>query len=69
MKKEEVEKLIIELNNENNLDVSPEKIIDQLKIFKNGIPFVKLIKACELNDGIKTIQNNKQKELINLFSK
>ena len=67
MTKEEVEQLIIELNNENNLDVSPEKIIDQLKIFKNGIPFVKLIKACELNDGIKTIQNNKQKELIDLF--
>jgi hypothetical protein len=67
MTKEEVEQLKHKLKNEYNLDVSPDKIIDQLKIFKNGIPFVKLIKACVLNDGVKTIQSNKQKELIDLF--
>ena len=67
MTKEEVEQLKHKLKNEDNLDVSPDKIIDQLKIFKNGIPFVKLIKPCVLNDGVKTIQSNKQKELIDLF--
>ena len=67
MKKEEILQLKSELKNESDLDISPEEIIEQLKIFEDGIPFVKLVKACKINRGIKIIPDEKQKQLIDLF--
>jgi hypothetical protein len=67
MKKEEILQLKSELKNESDLDISPEEIIEQLKIFEDGIPFVKLVKACKINRGIKIIPDEKQKQLMDLF--
>ena len=67
MKKEEILHLKSELNNESGLDISSEEIIEQLKIFEDGIPFVKLANVCKINNGIKLIPDEKQKKLIDLF--
>ena len=67
MKKEEILQLKSELKTETKLDISPEEIIEQLKIFEEGIPFVKLVKACKINNGIKLIPDEKQKQLMDLF--
>lgn len=67
MKKEELLHLNSELMSESDLDISPEEIIEQLKIFEDGIPFIKLVKACKINDGIKLIPDDKQKQLMDLF--
>ena len=67
MTKAELESLKIDLEKENNLDISPDKIIEQVKAFEKGIPFVKLVKACKINDGIKVIPHEEQKILIELF--
>ena len=67
MKKEELLHLKSELMSESDLDISPEEIIEQLKIFEDGIPFIKLVKACKINDGIKLIPDDKQKQLMDLF--
>ena len=67
MTNKEIEQLKDELKKETNLDINPEKIIEQLKRFESGIPFVKLTKPCKIHDGIKLIQNEKQKQLIDLF--
>jgi len=67
MKKEEILQLKLELKNESDLDINPEEIIEQLKIFEVGIPFVKLVKACKINNGIKLIPDETQKQLMDLF--
>lgn len=67
MKKEEILQLKLELKKEPDLDISPEEIIKQLKVFEEGIPFVKLVKACKINSGIKLIPDEKQKQLMDSF--
>ncbi|NNJ53894.1 MAG: DUF4301 family protein [Ignavibacteriaceae bacterium] len=67
MTKAELEHLKNVLKKENNLDINPQKIIEQIETFEKSIPFVKLVKACKINDGIKIISIEKQKELTDLF--
>ncbi len=67
MTKEEFLKLKEELQEESNLNIEPEVIIEQIKRFQRGIPFVKLAKPCKIGDGIKVIGEDEQQELINSF--
>ena len=45
-----------------------EKIIEQIAIFKKGIPFVNLDRAALIGDGLKRIPNSEYKELFELFT-
>ncbi|MGB5531213.1 MAG: DUF4301 family protein [Ignavibacteriaceae bacterium] len=67
MNKEDRQELEKELNNEENLSLPIETIIDQIEIFKKGIPYLKLVKPCLIGDGIKVIPEDEQKKYISLF--
>lgn len=44
-----------------------EKIYDQLKTFSDGIPFVDVLNAASINNGIESISNDDQKKLIEFY--
>ena len=67
MKKEEILLLKNELSKDTGLDISPEKIVEQLKLFEEGVPFLKLVKACKINDGIKHIPEEDKSQLMEYF--
>jgi hypothetical protein len=67
MNAEEIVQLKDELEQEANLDITPDRIIEQIKTFESGIPFIKLVKASKIGDGIKLIPENKQQRYIDLF--
>ena len=48
--------------------LSPDEIIAQIKIFKKGIPYLKLVNPCTIGDGIKVIPEASQKEFNEFFS-
>ncbi|MEX0275179.1 MAG: DUF4301 family protein [Flavobacteriaceae bacterium] len=47
--------------------ISKEKVLDQIDIFKEGIPFVKLNKAAVVGDGILRFSEGEERELIGDF--
>lgn len=47
--------------------ISKEKVIRQIETFKEGIPFVKLVKAAVVGNGILRFSEKEQKELIQYF--
>ena len=47
--------------------LTEKEIIRQLLIFKNGIPFLKVVAAASANNGIQILSENKQQELATLF--
>jgi len=53
MTEKEFDTLKNELIAEVELPISAEKIIEQIKIFEKGIPFLKLSKPCTIGDGVK----------------
>jgi hypothetical protein len=67
MNKEERQGLKNELLNKENLHLPIETIINQIEIFERGIPYLKLLKPCLINDGIKVIPEGEKKDYINLF--
>lgn len=67
MKETEKRELEKELRKEENLPIPVEKIVEQIEIFENGIPYIKLYKPCLVGNGIKVIPDDKQQEFINLF--
>jgi hypothetical protein len=67
MEKKELTKLRNELLEEKNLDLPVKKIIEQIEIFRNGIPYLKLVKPCTIADGIKVISENEHNSYISLF--
>lgn len=44
-----------------------EKIYYQLKTFSDGIPFVDILNAASINNGIESISNDDQKKLIEFY--
>ncbi|MEJ2105006.1 MAG: DUF4301 family protein [Ignavibacteriaceae bacterium] len=68
MKETEKRELEKELRKEKNLPIPVEKILEQIEIFKIGIPYIKLYKPCLVGEGIKVISDDKQQEYINLFT-
>lgn len=68
MKKEELLELENELKDEDDLTLPVETILEQIKIFERGTPYLKLAKPCTLEDGINRISENDKSEFINVFS-
>ena len=67
MDKKEIQELENRLLNEKNLDLPIEIIINQIEVFKKGIPYLKLVKPCIIGDGIKVIPGDEQEGYIKLF--
>lgn len=51
----------------DDLGITSEQVLNQLRIFKEGIPFANLIKPCRIKDGIIKIDSIKNDELISLY--
>ena len=68
MNNKEFEELKKELLAEIGLLLSPDEIVEQIKIFEKGIPFLKLIKPCKIGNGVIVIPEADQEEYINIFS-
>jgi hypothetical protein len=68
MNNKEFEVLKKELSVETELLLSPDEIIEQIKIFEKGIPFLKLVRPCTIGDGVKVIAKVDQDEYIKIFS-
>jgi hypothetical protein len=64
----ELDKLKNELLTEKNLKVPADQIIEQIKIFERGIPYLKLIKPCVIGNGVKVIPETKQVGYIKIFN-
>ena len=47
--------------------LTPENIQQQLKIFSEGIPFVKIVKAGSIGNGIESITKADQNRLIEYY--
>lgn len=47
--------------------ISKEKVLDQIEIFKEGIPFVRLEKAAVISDGIIKLSKPREKKLVGIF--
>ena len=47
--------------------LTPEKIDQQLKIFSEGIPFVKIVKAGSIGNGIESISEADQNRLVEFY--
>jgi len=69
MKINELDNLKTELLTDENLDVPADKIIEQIKIFEKGIPFLKLLKPCIISDGVKIISETEQNHYTEIFLK
>lgn len=67
MTQEERQELEKELRNEENLYLPIETVINQIEVFKNGIPYLKLLKPCLIGDGIIVIPEAEQNGYINIF--
>jgi hypothetical protein len=51
----------------NELGISPENINKQLSAFKNGFPFLKIVKAASVGDGIIRLECSEVDDLVDLF--
>lgn len=67
MTEKEFDTLKNELIAEVELPISAEKIIEQIKIFEKGIPFLKLSKPCRIGDGVKAISEANQNHFTKIF--
>ena len=68
MNNKEFAELKKELSAETGLILSPDEIVEQIKIFEKGIPFLKLVKPCTIGNGVKVISVADQAEYIKIFS-
>ena len=50
-----------------NHGLSEEKIINQLHIFKNGIPFATIAEAASAGKGIEVLSEKQQNDFASLF--
>ena len=67
MNNKELESLKNELQTEEGLPLSVDKIIEQVEIFEKGIPFLKLLKPCTIGDGVKVISKADQESYTNEY--
>jgi Domain of unknown function (DUF4301) len=68
MNNKEYEFLKKELLAEEGLELSADQIIEQIKIFEKGIPYLKLIKPCVIGNGVKVIPETEQISFIKMFN-
>ncbi|MCW9065475.1 MAG: DUF4301 family protein [Ignavibacteriaceae bacterium] len=67
MNNKELEDLKKEILAEPELLLSPDEIIEQIKYFEKGIPFLKLVRPCTFGDGVKIVTKVDQDEYIKNF--
>jgi hypothetical protein len=58
-----------ELEQITSYGLTKEKVLEQIKLFKKGIPFTNLYKTCEPEKEIKILKEEEFSELLNLFEK
>lgn len=63
----QIEELRKELNSEKNLDIPIDSIIEQLKIFEKGIPYLNLHKPCTIGNGVKIFNDSQKDNYIRKF--
>ena len=68
MEKKEIESLREELLAEKSLEIPVDKVIEHIKMFKQGIPFLKLVRPCTINNGVKKISEEEYNHYIKIFS-
>lgn len=64
----EMEDLKKEILADKSIEVPADKIIEQIKIFKKGIPYLKLDRACVIGDGVKVIKADEQEIYIKILN-
>lgn len=64
----ELKELKSELLAERVLERSADKIIEQIKIFEKGIPYLKLVRPCVIGDGVKVVTDEEQEIYIKIFN-
>lgn len=67
MQLKEIQELQNELSLEKNLDIPTNSIIEQIEIFKKGIPSLKLFKPCIIGDGVKVFSDSQIDDYIRKF--
>ena len=67
MQLNEIQELQNELSLEKNLDIPIKLILEQIAIFKKGIPSLKLIKPCIISDGVKIFSDSQIDDYIMKF--
>jgi len=68
MTEEDKKKLENELKSEQcKLDIPVETIIEQIETFKKGIPYVRIVRACTIEDGIRIIPEEHYNKYFDLF--
>jgi len=68
MIEEDKKKLEKELKSEHGkLDIPVETIIGQIETFKKGIPYVRIVRACTIGDGIRIIPEEHYNKYFDLF--
>ncbi|MDH3267439.1 MAG: DUF4301 family protein [Ignavibacteria bacterium] len=67
MNNKEFEELKKELSAETELLLSPDEIIEQIKIFEKGVPFLKLVKPCTIGEGVKVITEAEKEDYIKIY--
>jgi len=67
MHSNQTEEIRKELSLEKNLDIPIDSIIEQLKIFENGVPWIKLYKPCNIGNGVKVFNDFEKDEYIGRF--
>jgi Domain of unknown function (DUF4301) len=63
----ELETLKNELRAENGIELSTDKVIEQIKFFENGMPFLKILRPCIIGDGLKVITKDGQESYIKIY--
>ncbi|MBK9097260.1 MAG: DUF4301 family protein [bacterium] len=67
MQLKEIQEIQNELSLEKNLDIPISSIIEQIKIFRKGIPSLKLFKPCVIGDGVKLFNDLEKEDYIRRF--
>ncbi|MCD6261732.1 MAG: DUF4301 family protein [Deltaproteobacteria bacterium] len=53
----------------NEMGITLKDVLSQIEMFKKGAPYVKLIRPCTVNDGIKVFDEEEQKKLKDIYNR
>lgn len=67
MDKKETEALRKELKAEKSLTIPIDEVIEQIKLFEQGIPFLNLVKPCTIGNGVKKISEHQHEDYTKIF--
>lgn len=67
MNNKELNQLKSEISGDKALAVSPDDVVEQIRSFEKGIPFLKLLRPCIIGDGINVIPEDQHDYFINIY--